>query len=72
VTMECMDTTTTPLLDADEAAARLGVSRGAVQHLVRTKALEAIALPGGRIRIEPAALERFIATHRTTEGRGQR
>lgn len=52
-----------PLLTVDEAAARLAVSRRTVYNLVARGALEATHV-GSLIRIDPAAIERFLRAHR--------
>ena len=55
---------TTPLtVGASEAAKMLGISRGQVYELARTRALEAGRLtPGGRLRFSTAAIEALAAS----------
>ncbi len=48
------------LLNADQAAARLGISRARIYALVRAGILQPVRL-GRQIRLDPVALERLIA-----------
>ena len=53
------------LLTVHEVAQRLGVSRSKVYELVATRALVAYR-PGGRIRITPDAVRRYLEQTRVT------
>jgi excisionase family DNA binding protein len=61
--MEQVSTVTEPLLDWQSAAALLGCTPRMVRKLVEFRELESVKV-GRLVRIEPAAVARYIARHR--------
>lgn len=48
------------LLTVDDIADRLGVSEKTVRRYMRLGKLEYIRLPGGQLRVEPAAFDAWL------------
>lgn len=61
--MSAIKATQTGLVDTDEAAAALGISRRKLQELVSSREIDFIKI-GRSIRFDPADIERFKDAHR--------